>query len=150
LSGTAPSRVLPEDSNATYFQSQAGHDGYVLFRREGLLMAVPFDAGRLRIVGEPFPVAENVGIAANIRYGAFSSAGSEALAFWSGNTSANRELMWVERTGKSLGAAGKAGSYFVGGSPKLSPDEKTTAVTVGGNQTGYDIWLLDLAGKTLS
>jgi eukaryotic-like serine/threonine-protein kinase len=150
LDGSEPMRLLQDDSNATYAPPGGGHDGHLLFRREGVLMAVPFDAGRLEISGEAFPVAENVGVGANNRYGAFSSAADGTLAFWSGSESADRELMWMDRTGKRLGAAGKVESYIVNASPRLSPDEKTVAVAVGLNPAGGDIWLLDLAGKTLS
>jgi eukaryotic-like serine/threonine-protein kinase len=130
--------------------SQAGPDGYVLFRREGVLMAAPFDAGRLRATGEAFPVAENVSVAANIDYAAFSSAGDGTLAYWSRAASPDRELMWMDRAGKGLGTAGKADAYATNSSPKLSPDERTVAVEVGRNQAEGAIWLLDLAGKTLS
>ena len=36
--------------------------GHLLFEREGALMAQPFDASRLQLHGEPFPVVQQVGL----------------------------------------------------------------------------------------
>ncbi len=53
--------LLASESRAIYA------DGYLLFMRQGTLLAQSFDAARLRIIGESFPVAENVGADANPR-----------------------------------------------------------------------------------
>ena len=104
-------------------------------------MAVPFDVGALRTTGEAFPVWENIPAAANVVYGAFSSSAVGSLAFWSGNRFVNRELVWMDRTGKRIGTVGMPEQYVL--SFDLSPDEKTLAVTQGVTpQT--DIWLIDL------
>jgi len=108
-------------------------------------MAQPFDPGRLQTTGEMFPVAEQAGVGANINYGAFSASDGGVLAYWSGALG-DRELVWLDRTGKRLGTIGKPGAYTV---PALSPDEKTIAVTVGTNPT-TDIWLQDLARGVMS
>jgi hypothetical protein len=71
LDGDPPVRLLSDIStNAVYLPQGAA--GYVLFLREGTLLALPFNAAGLKATGEAFPVAENVAIAANLSYGAFS------------------------------------------------------------------------------
>ena len=57
-------RLLPDQTNAMYVPTkEAGRDsgkGYLLFTREGILMAQPFDADRLKASGEPISVAEGI------------------------------------------------------------------------------------------
>jgi Tol biopolymer transport system component len=140
LDGGAPVRLLPDDSNAVYIPN-AGAAGYLLFLREGTLLALPFNAAGLKATAEAFPVAENVAIAAHVLYGAFS-ARNGTLAYWNGGLFDHRELVWMDRSGKRLGVIGKPND--LGGDIALSPDEKTVAVTVG-TSAKSDIWLMDSA-----
>jgi Tol biopolymer transport system component len=141
LDGSAPVRILPDISNATYGPDPNGRVGHLFFLRAGTLMAVPFDVGALRTTGEAFPVSENIAAAATVSYGAFSSSAVGSLAFWSRSASESRDLVWMDRTGKRIGTVGMPEEY--GPAFGLSPDEKTLAVTLGapGQQ---DIWLIDL------
>jgi serine/threonine protein kinase len=62
LDGAPPVRLLPDASNAAYVPpAESGASGHVVFRREDTLMAQPFDADKLQLKGEMFPVAEHVG-----------------------------------------------------------------------------------------
>jgi len=108
-------------------------------------MAQPFDADQLRAAGEMFPLAEAVGTAANLNFGAFSTSDRGVLAYSSG-TAANRELAWLDRTGKRLGTIGKPGAFA---NPALSPDEKKVALEVG-FAPASDVWLQDLARGVMS
>jgi hypothetical protein len=47
--------LLNANSNAVYVPP-----GYLLYQREGTLMAQPFDAERIRLTGEPVPTAEGL------------------------------------------------------------------------------------------
>ena len=81
LDGSAPIRLLPDDSNGVFVPRAgvaggAATDGLLFFRRDGTLMALPFDSSTRRATAEAFPVAQNVATAANQRYGAFSVAGN--------------------------------------------------------------------------
>jgi Tol biopolymer transport system component len=127
--------LLKNDSNAAY-----AAPGFLLFARETTLMAQPFDAAKLQLSGEPFPVAEQVTFTGQYSYSNFSISDTGTMVFWSGSIS-NRQLIWFDREGKSLGPVGPQGEY---NDIVLSPDEKRVAIqrTEGGNS---DIWLLDLA-----
>jgi eukaryotic-like serine/threonine-protein kinase len=66
LDGTPPVRILPDVSTAAYVAPNASsRTGHLLFQRGETLMAQPFDPQRLRLSGEMFPVAEQVGITAD-------------------------------------------------------------------------------------
>ena len=59
LDGTPVVRLLPDQTSAAYVPPAAARgSGHLLFTRDNTLMAQPFDADRLRMVGEIFPVAD--------------------------------------------------------------------------------------------
>ena len=135
LDGSDRKLLLKNDSNAIY-----AAPGFLLFARETTLMAQPFDASRLQLSGEPFPVAEQVVFIGQYSYSNFSISETGTMVFCSGSIS-QRQLVWFDRQGKSLGPVGPPGEY---NDIVLSPDEKRVATQriVGANS---DIWLLDLA-----
>ena len=145
LDGSAPVRILPDESNALYVPSATmSQPGNLLFRREGTLMAQPFDPSAARVTGEAFPVAEHVGISGNTNFGEFSASQNGVLAHSEGGLNAGqlRELVWMDRSGKRLGGAGPPGLIITFA---LSPDERRVAFARGtpaGDKT--DLWLLDL------
>ena len=145
VEGMSPVRLLPDESSAAFVPSRvAGGSGHLLFGRESTLMAQPFDADRLRMTGEMFPVAEDVG-----SFGpgggvarAFSASENGVLAYSAGTQQAAAgELVWVDQTGKQIESAGPPGVY---GNVQLAPDEKKIAFDRRQDQPVPDIWVLDL------
>jgi len=133
-------RLISTDAHAAY-----SPPGYLLFLRERMLMAQGFDADRLELTGEPFPVAEQVDRFTGAHLGLFSVSETGVLVYRSG-TAENVQLAWFDRGGKQLGTVGPPGAYF---NPWLSPDEKRVAVTRDDPQVGTaDIWLIELARGT--
>jgi hypothetical protein len=55
--------------------------------------------------GERFPISDQVGAAFNTRTAAFSTSATRALAYWSGDVYEDRQFVWMDRTGRQLGAA---------------------------------------------
>jgi Tol biopolymer transport system component/DNA-binding winged helix-turn-helix (wHTH) protein len=108
--------------------------GYLLFLREGTLMAQAFDDARLATRGEPRPVVENVS-------GGLSFAASQdgTLVFQSG-AAAQKQLVWVGRDGQRSGAVAPPGAYS---NVALSRDETRLAFDLYG-PSGHDVWLMDL------
>jgi serine/threonine protein kinase len=147
LNGTDPVRILPDESNAQYVASGGGR-GYLILRRENTLVAQPFDPERLQITGGIVPIAEYVGIAGNTGYGAFSASGEGTLVYGAGNGSSNRQLVWLDRTGKRLSVISKPDAI---GNPALSPNGKTASFVIGNvTAVAADIWLQDLERGALS
>jgi eukaryotic-like serine/threonine-protein kinase len=136
-------RILTEQSNAIYVSP-----GYILFARDGLLMAQRFDASRLELSGEAFPVAGNVDQetpSANAFFTA--SADGSVIAYSEGRHSID-QLTWFDHSGTKLGTLGPMGDYST---PRFSPDGKKLAVTISDAESGNrDIWILALASGSLT
>jgi serine/threonine protein kinase/Tol biopolymer transport system component len=121
--------LIPRASRAVY-----APPGFLLFVREGTLMAQPFDAARSRLSGEPLPIAERVD--------SYFSTGSNGLLAYRAGAIDARQLRWFDRSGRELAKVGKPGDYL---EPALSPDGKRLAIGVGSWTPTGDIWLLELA-----
>jgi eukaryotic-like serine/threonine-protein kinase len=136
LSSKQRKLIINADSRMAYDKT-AG----IIFVRDGTLMALPFDAAKLEVRGEAFPIAENV--AYNPLGGAASLSVSQngVLAYRVG-TFSERVLTWFDRSGKILGTVGKPGNYL---DPKLSPDERRLAIErVDPQSENRDIWSLEM------
>ncbi len=114
--------------------------GYLLFVRQGRLIAQPFDLTRLQITGEPISVAEQVAYSYNM-FSEFSASDSGVLTYRRGGDP-TRQLIWLDRGGKQLGSVAAPADYE---DARLSPDEKRFA-GIRLDETGAgDIWLLELS-----
>jgi Tol biopolymer transport system component/tRNA A-37 threonylcarbamoyl transferase component Bud32 len=130
-------RLVATTFGASWAPSASGTGGHLFFLRDGTLMAQPFDAGRLKLTGEPVPVAERVG--ALIFNGFFSISANGALAYRTGVSSGNRQLAWFDRQGKQPATAFEPGPYL---DLSLSPDG-TRAAILRGSTANADFWLHD-------
>jgi len=137
LDGGEPARVLTAETAATY-----APPGYLLWVSQGVLVAQHFDAARATVAGEPIPVAQAVGADDGTYRSGFSVSATGVLAHRTG-AAARRQLVWVDRTGKVLGAIGPPDEN-VPASPELSPNGQSVAIfrQVQGNP---DVWLTDIA-----
>jgi Tol biopolymer transport system component/predicted Ser/Thr protein kinase len=150
LDGAAPVKLLPDVTNALYASPAVpGGSGLLLFRREGTLMAQPFDASGLRTTGEVLPIAEQVALGANglNTFGAFSMAPNGTLVYRTGGPAANRELVWVDRIGRRVRTETKPAA--IENPYSLSPDEKTLTVSIGAGSNS-DLWLQDVERGVLT
>jgi Tol biopolymer transport system component len=135
--------VLKSELRAAYAS------GYLLFVRQGTLMAQRFDLNRLQLAGEPASIAQEVAYNPANGRNTFSVSDNGVLAYRTGGVGGvpTIELVWFDRTGKRIGSAGEPGLYL---RPALSLDGKRLAVERRDPQTGTDdIWLVDLARSTL-
>jgi Tol biopolymer transport system component len=135
-------RATAATTAALYVSVSASHEkDYLLFLRDGALMAQPMNGRTFELAGDAFPVAERVG--SYLSYGYFSASDNGVLAYRSGAAaSGNARLTWFDREGKSLGPVGVAGIYT---DVALSPDGNRAAVSDRDPQNGnVDISLVDL------
>ncbi len=149
LDATAPVRLANIESNVAFVPTRPGaSDGFLLFARETTLLAQPFDAARLRTVGESFPVAEGVGflLRGPFQFSFFSVSDNGMLAY-SGGGQSRSQLAWYSREGRQIEAVGPPRVYW---DMSLAPDGKRVAVNLPELQGGYELWVMDLARDAIS
>ena len=116
--------------------------GYVLFGRDGNIMAQRFSVARLQFEGEPVRLA---GPVEQYQPGTFPFTVSDngVLAWRTGDPGTRYRLVWHDESGAALGTVGQPAMYT---NPALSPDGKRLAVDIQepGAKT-RDIWVFDLA-----
>ena len=142
LDSTGVKKILTTDFTAVYAKP-----GYLLFRREAMLMAQRFDADRLEVSGDPFPVAEQIGFD-GLTYQTLVSASDQGVLAYQGLGAGKTQLVWFDRCDKKLGVVGVPGDYS---DLSLSPDEQRLAFSQVDQDTGNcDVWVMDLASGTPS
>jgi eukaryotic-like serine/threonine-protein kinase len=120
--------------------------GQIVYAQGGILMAVPFDSRRLAVTGSSVPVLDNVQQSSLTGVGQYSFSKSGSLVYLPGGVAGTqRRLVWVDRKGAEQPLAAPAVSYRT---PRLSPDGRRVAVAT--TESGFNIWLYDLARGTLS
>jgi Tol biopolymer transport system component len=120
---------------------------HVLFLREATLMAQRFDPRRFELEGEPFPVAQDVGLSISGNgLAAIAASDTGVLAYRTGTGSTDRILRWVDRTGKPLADVGAVGSHE---NVALAPGGDRLAETLA-QRGNRDIWVVDLQRESSS
>jgi len=118
--------------------------GYVLFLRERNLFAQAFDPGELRMIGDPFPVAEQVQYFPQTYAAMFSASSNGTLLYQNQTATSASQLTWFDRGGRKLGSLGTPSDQA---NPHISPDGKKIAVDIVDPRSGnIDVWSYDSAG----
>ena len=135
----ASERLLAVQFGASLITDPGSPTGYLVFLREGTLMAQSIDIERVALLGEPIPIAEQVGFGGS---GGHFAVSRTALAFRTGGGELRR-LLWRDRKGAIVGEAASQGSYL---EIALSPDGNRVASYQNDGQ--FDVWILDLIRKS--
>jgi eukaryotic-like serine/threonine-protein kinase len=123
-------------------------NGHVLFARESMLFAQPFDVTKLKLSGEEVLVADQLFVAGPTgAAGGFSVSNNGYLAY-QGGTFPLSQLTWFNRKGESLGTVGERGFAL---DVKLSPDDSRAVVTSPATPFAkFDLWIHDLVKNVSS
>jgi Tol biopolymer transport system component len=114
--------------------------GFLLFVREHTLMAQGFDASKLQVTGDAFPIVEDVDALAN-GAGSFSVSQNGTLSYRNGTGTGISQLAWFDRNGAQSEKVGEPGDYR---GLYLSPDGKRVVVHAHeGTATGGNLWVVD-------
>ena len=136
LDGRPSTRLLATESAGLFAPPSS-----LLFVRQEALVAVPFDAERGTITGEPAVIAEPVGTDFGVARGAFSMSSAGVLAYRTEGPRPQRQLVWVNRAGTVQATVGPREENSLT-DPELAPDGRTVVVRHT-TQTDYGLWLLD-------
>jgi serine/threonine protein kinase/Tol biopolymer transport system component len=129
-------RLVACESQAFYVPSGRSGPGWLVFIRDGRVMAQSFDASRLALAGEPVMVAPSV---ASVGARALFTASSDGtLAYRSGS---ELRFMWLDRKGNSLNSLAETTPASFA---RISPDGTHVAFDRV-SPSGGDVWLLELA-----
>jgi Tol biopolymer transport system component len=113
----------------------------VVVRGDGLMEAHPFDAGALRVAGQPVVIGQDVTVAGPIAQVAVSRNGTVAWV-----PAQPRELVLVDRAGTVRPLRPERRSWH---NPRFSPDGRRISVDFV-SEDGRDTWVLDRAQGTLT
>jgi Tol biopolymer transport system component len=134
LDGATHTRLMEGGSNAMYSQ------GFLLFVREGSLMAQPFDVGSLTLGEPPSLIADRV-MTQPARASTFSVAPTGELVYLAGEI--GRQLQWTDRDGKVVRTFGERRTGY--SEVHISTSGTRAAVTINPiNGNAPDLWIVDL------
>jgi serine/threonine protein kinase/Tol biopolymer transport system component len=135
----APGRkaVVKVASNVAYAS------GHILFMRQGILVAQPFDPGKLATRGEAVSIAANARMDERYSRGTFSVSTNGVLAYQTGKLLRRDVLRRYDRSGQVLDTLGEPTTFFDDGSPTISPDGSRAAVAMLGDRGISGIWLVN-------
>jgi Tol biopolymer transport system component len=115
--------------------------GYLLFGRNGRLVAQRFDRARLRPTGKVIPLGDAPPPSAAEGAPLLCPPARDALVHVAARA-ANTQLAWLDRAGRRTGTVPlPPGRYEY---PALSPDGRWAAVTKITSATSGDLWVVDL------
>jgi hypothetical protein len=133
--GEPPRPILTASSNVQFVEP-----GYLVFAREGVLLAQRFDWKTGRLEGEALPVAERVTYFESSAFAAFAASAAGTVAYRTSETVSR--LVWFDRAGRELGTVGPPGDYL---DLSMAPDGRK--VYYDRREPGLgtlDIWSFDL------
>jgi len=99
-------QILPNGSNVAY------SDGYLFYVKEGALTAQEFDPSSLTFKGKPVSIASNIEFAPARNEGNFSV--SHNVLLYRHTSVVNRELVWLDLSGKEVDHWGEPAPYLGG------------------------------------
>jgi hypothetical protein len=136
-------RILDTDMGAVYAAGAEGRPDYLVYRRQGNLVAQHFDPDHLRVEGEATPLAEQVGYAVALELQAASS--YNGVLVYGSQPAGTTRITWVGRDGKTLEVVGPPDVYQY---PQLSPDGRR--VLLGRDQKGLSAWAYELGRDVMT
>ncbi|MDZ4805780.1 MAG: protein kinase [Candidatus Eisenbacteria bacterium] len=115
--------------------------GHLLYARDDKLIAQGFDAGTLKLRGEPVSLGDDV-TSTEFSGGPIASASMTGCVAYGTSQLTSQRLAWVDYDGKELARIPLAPGPYFGGS--LSPDDRRVALRRSESAALSDIWIADL------
>jgi Tol biopolymer transport system component len=143
IDSTETRELLPDFAPAIYAKP-----GWLIYIRNGTLVAHAFDADRLAFSGEPQAISA-APMGTNWAQGARVSLSDSGTLVIQDATAYDYQLMWYRRDGRSIATFGAMRKVTVAEYPRISPDGKRVVVQRFDPATqNQDLWVGDLARET--
>jgi Tol biopolymer transport system component/predicted Ser/Thr protein kinase len=140
LEGGETKQILPVGSNVAY------GNGYLFYVKDSTLMGQRFDAAAIRFQGKPIPIAESIDYY-NPRNLAYFSVSQNVMVYRQAAVE-NRELVWLDATGKELEHWGEPAPYDGG---TFTPASRMAILSRNNlDGRGNSLWLADTERKTIT
>ena len=141
--GSVDSPESTEISDAIWSRVEYADPGHLVYVRQGVLMAQPFDLEKLRFSGEPVSLADRVYYFNGPAQAGFSASQAGVVTYE--KLSLPSRVAWLDRGGRELERLPLEG---IVSSVRLSPDGRMIATHVRDEQLGTsDLWLYDLSRR---
>ena len=121
--GGAPRELVKGGSAGQYVAP-----GFLVFVREGTLMAARFDVNRLELCGQPVPVVEGVSAPGASWPPRFAVDAHGTLMYMTGSSQIEMRLVWIDHSGKEEKLGEQTGDFE---EPRLSGDNRHVALKLG-------------------
>jgi eukaryotic-like serine/threonine-protein kinase len=114
--------------------------GFLLYAKDGALVARTFDTRSFAVGGEPATVVDRIGANANGMNGHFDVSDNGVLAYFQSSTVANTQFRWFDRSGRPLDTLNEPAPYA---NFRVAPDDARVAVDLASERViGRDVWVL--------
>jgi serine/threonine protein kinase/Tol biopolymer transport system component len=136
-------KLFDSDSEAQYAEP-----GYILFSRDGNLLAQSFNASSLKVSGEPIVIAQHIAFNAVRRAAQFAVSKSGLLLYALDTGVSMKQLTWFNlEDGTEAGKFAEPNRFL---SLRLSPDDKRAVAAIADGKSSSiasdkSIWIYDLA-----
>jgi eukaryotic-like serine/threonine-protein kinase len=142
LDSTERVRLTPGSAGAAYTGPPRG-PGHLIYEKDGIPMAQPFDPVGLRLTGEPIPIPGLQKAGAYQALGVPSISASQNGILIQRDANEATELVWFDRSGKRLSTVGRGDAYT---HVSLSPnDERLVYTSSTETASGTDMLVADLS-----
>jgi Tol biopolymer transport system component len=136
LDGGAPRRLVEAPASGVFA------DGWLLFPRQGALVAQRLDGRSLALVGEPRPLVADLRVTPGTSRSVVTASSAGTLAYQTAEAAVPMRVELWNWSGGKQRDVGEPGPY---GNPRLSPDGRRAAVLLADENSGwFSVWLLDL------
>ena len=140
-------RLVATLSSAVYAPVPGKRSGYLVFQREGALMAQRFDPRRFQTTGDPFQIVEFGSVdPRGIRL--FSASDTGIIAYRNSFNDRRTRFTWFDRSGKELASVA---DVDILSHPSFSPDGKRLVWNRSDpRSTNHELWISDLTRDATS
>ncbi|MEO6323536.1 MAG: hypothetical protein ABIT01_16465, partial [Thermoanaerobaculia bacterium] len=144
LDGPDRKVVLNVASNVVYAS------GNLIYMRQGVLVAQPFDPAALATTGEAVPIASDARMDERYSRAVFSASRNGVLAYKPGKVVPRDILHRYDRSGLVMDTLGEPANFYADGAPTLSPDGTRAILSIQNESGNADLWLVNTASGVRS